>query len=771
MPHRFLPVTVISTILAGLIAPGAVAGEMPTVLPGFTITRLVEATKVQGSWICIAEDAKGRFTVSAQNGPLQRLTLTGDQIAAQKLESPVTDAMGLLWLDGALYANGKGPQGRGLYRMRDADDDGTFEEATLLMGVKKGGGEHGEHGVVLGPDRRLYVVCGNHTTLPEGLTATSPYRNYQEDFLLPRQFDANGHARGIMAPGGFVVRMDPDGKNPELFCAGFRNTYDIAFNADGDLFAYDSDMEWEIGMPWYRPTRILHCSSGAEFGWRSGSGKWPVTHIDSLGPVVDMGPGSPTGVCFGTGAKFPPRWQRAMFSCDWALGTIHAVHLTADGAGWKGVSEPFITGKPLNVTDLTVARDGALYFVTGGRGTQSALFRVTWTGTDAAAPPAAGGGDERALRRRLEAFHATADASALDVAWPYLDSADRSLRFAARLAVERQGVASWQARALAEARPRAALAALTAVARYAAKEAQGDLFARLAALDWTTLDRQQRLEWARVHALAGIRMGKPEAAVAAALAQRLAPLIPSGDFAVDRELLELLIFLESPAAPARGLIMANTASSPSQALGPIFSLRSATAGWTPELRTAYLDWYSTFEDLKGGHSMVKQLALMRSEAIATIPADEKAKIPAALLAPKPPVFKVPPPPRVGAKLVQKWTVAELEPKLDGAAAGRSHANGQGWFMHLCAQCHRVGGVGSGVGPDLTGAGKRFSRRDLIEAIVDPGKIVSDQYLHLQRMPPALIDKLTIDEILDLVAWLENGGDAQAKPFAGAGAAP
>ena len=38
---------------------------------------------------------------------------------------------------------------------------------------------------------------------------------------------------------------------------GYRNAYDIAFNADGELFTYDSDMEWDMGTPWYRPDARL----------------------------------------------------------------------------------------------------------------------------------------------------------------------------------------------------------------------------------------------------------------------------------------------------------------------------------------------------------------------------------------------------------------------------------------------------------------------------------------------------------------------------------
>ena len=94
-----------------------------------------------------------------------------------------------------------------------------------------------------------------------------------------------------MAPGGWIVRTDQDGKNWELLCAGLRNTYDIAFNTDGELFTFDSDMEWDTGTPWYRPTRVNHLVRGGEYGWRNGTGKWPEYSPDSLGAVVEYRPG------------------------------------------------------------------------------------------------------------------------------------------------------------------------------------------------------------------------------------------------------------------------------------------------------------------------------------------------------------------------------------------------------------------------------------------------------------------------------------------------
>ena len=34
-------------------------------------------------------------------------------------------------------------------------------------------------------------------------------------------------------------------------------------------------MEWDVNTPWYRPTRVMHVTSGSEFGYRNGAGKWP----------------------------------------------------------------------------------------------------------------------------------------------------------------------------------------------------------------------------------------------------------------------------------------------------------------------------------------------------------------------------------------------------------------------------------------------------------------------------------------------------------------
>ena len=128
-------------------------------------------------------------------------------------------------------------------------------------------------------------------------------RPFAEDVLVPGINDPNGHAVGITAPGGYVCLVDKDGVDWEMYCCGFRNAYDLAVLPSGDVVTFDADMEWDMGMPWYRPTRILQVLSGVDYGWRTGSRKWGADLPDTLPAVCDIGPASPTGMAaFGNGA-------------------------------------------------------------------------------------------------------------------------------------------------------------------------------------------------------------------------------------------------------------------------------------------------------------------------------------------------------------------------------------------------------------------------------------------------------------------------------------
>src|SRR6266850_3647136 len=335
-----------------LTVPKATAAESLTVLPGFKVELLHSAEVGEGSWICMTVDDKGRLVISPQadNQPLLRLTLSrsGQVNKIEPIAAPLHQAMGLLYAHDSLYVNGHGANGTGLYRLIDSNHNDQFEANEVhFLKTFAGEGEHGYHAVVLGPDKMIYVMNGNHTKLPKGIVENSPHKNYQEDMLLPRAWDPGGHAVGIMAPGGHILRTDPEGKKWELLLAGFRNSYDFDFNPEGEIFTYDSDMEWDWGVPWYRPVRVVHCVLGGEYGWRSGSGNWPPYYADSLPPTLDTGVGSPTGVKFGTKSNFPDEYKSAFYVMDWSYGRILAINTRPEGASYTGDYELFVKGKPL----------------------------------------------------------------------------------------------------------------------------------------------------------------------------------------------------------------------------------------------------------------------------------------------------------------------------------------------------------------------------------------------------------------------------------------
>ena len=182
------------------------------------------------------------------------------------------------------------------------------------------------------------------------------------------------------------------------------------------------------------------------------------------------------------------------------------MHLTPSGASYTATAETLLKGKPLNLTDVEFGKDGAMYFITGGRGTQSGLYRVSYVGEPVKESPKTKGelalektaADARALRHKLESFHGRPNPKAVDFAWPYLDSEDRFIRYAARIAIESQPVAEWADRALSETRTNAGINGLLALARCGGKETQGLLLHALAKFPLGGLTEAQQLDKLRV---------------------------------------------------------------------------------------------------------------------------------------------------------------------------------------------------------------------------------------------------------------------------------
>jgi putative heme-binding domain-containing protein len=766
--------------------------------PGFTVERIYTVPKAtQGSWVALTQDPKGRLIASDQYGGLFRITLpplgTTQGTQVEPLESfGLAGAHGLLWANDSLYVNVSeravnkvvGGEGKGgVWRLRDTNGDDVFDRIDQVANFE-GRGEHGPHALELGPDgRTVYWMNGNFTT-PPAYDKQLP-KAYGDDHIVPRMWSAGGHARGVLAPGGQAGRMDPDGSNLELFAMGFRNAYSIAFDPNGELFTYDSDMEHDNGSPWYVPTRINHVVSTGDYGWRSGAGRYPAYHADSLPAVVDIGPGSPTGVTFGTGFKAPAKYQHAVYALDWTFGTIYAIHLKPDGASFKGVKEEFITGRPLPVTDLVIdRRDGTMYFSAGGRRTDSALYRVTYRGPEStvSAPYPAPTPTAR-LRRKLEQLHVDGTpASAINTAWPHLASEDRFIRWAARTAIERQPAALWSARALDESNLQASLEALIALARVGDKALQPRLIAALSRHDLDRIAPELRLPLIRAWELVFTRMGEPAPEVRQQVLARLDPLFPHPDAFVSRELAGLLIYLDSPTVVPKLVPLLTVAENPAEQYvvdesllarndryGPLiagmnatrpdrqqyiyaYALRSAREGWTPPLREQYFAWFNRAYQWTGGRDFDGFINNIRLIALAGVSDQaERARLAQASVRPASTIMvDVVPPKGPG----HDYSIEDATAVVRGHLTGRDFEQGRAMFYSTaCVVCHRIGPYGLGsVGPNLTQAGTRYTERDLMEAIIAPSLSVNEGYTATQyelKDGSILVGNPAFDEAGDL----------------------
>ncbi len=170
------------------------------------------------------------------------------------------------------------------------------------------------------------------------------------------------------------------------------------------------------------------------------------------------------------------------------------------------------------------------------------------------------------------------------------------------------------------------------------------------------------------------------------------------------------------------------------------------------------------------------------------------------------------------QFVHNWQMEDLLPLAGDVESGRSFEKGRAAYEAAqCYKCHRFASQGGDTGPDITGVGSRFSTIYLFESLIVPSKAVSDQYLgsvirtldgdivtgrvveeddkeikvrtdpfarelvtiaksnidarqqsRLSEMPQGLINTLSKDEILDLIAYMRSAGNAQDKAFLPAG---
>jgi len=340
---------------------------------GFRIELFADHNLAPDTW-CMTLDAAGRVVVANGHSIRTLPDDDGDGIADDAVEFARVErgVMGMCFDGKSLYVVADG----WLERFDDADDDGVADGPAQRL-VPLGFGEHGGHAIRKGPEGWWYVIGGNdtgfttekHTTL-----AGSPIRKPE---------------------AGALLRLTPDGLQSEIIAHGFRNPYDFDFNAEGDLFTYDSDVESDVFLPWYSPTRVYHAGYGQHHGWRLTGYKrsWPRPdyYADTVPILSTVGRGSPTGVACYRHFQFPDHFRDGLFFADWTFGRIYFLPLNPLGASYT-VQQPDVFIEPIGAqgfapTDLAVGADGSLFISIGGRKTRGAVYRVEFTGASPAPLP------------------------------------------------------------------------------------------------------------------------------------------------------------------------------------------------------------------------------------------------------------------------------------------------------------------------------------------------------------------------------------------------
>jgi putative heme-binding domain-containing protein len=350
-----------------------------------------------------------------------------------------------------------------------------------------------------------------------------------------------------------------------------------------------------------------------------------------------------------------------------------------------------------------------------------------------------------------------------------------------------------------------------ALARVASPAEQPELLAALDRLPLEKLDRETLLTALRAYALSFTRQGRPGEELCRKVAVRLASLYPHAASVVNQELCELLVYLNSPGAIDLTLDLLEAAPSQEEQIHYAQALLQASE-WTLQSRRRILDWLQRARSFRGGKLLPTVIGQMRTDLIHSLTDQERRDLVTQIAALETPVAEIPAgPPR---PLVRHWLMEDFAAQAQRPLIGRSFEGARiALAAAACLKCHRIGDQGGAVGPDLTLVGRRYDERALLESILVPSKEIDPKYrdtayilddgkvvigrpvqvdaarivvetdpltqamvtisrtaidetqpAQVSPMPTGLADVLTRDEVLDLVAYLKSGGDAQNPSF-------
>ena len=335
--------------------------ELPS---GFHIYRAAEPKLTGGSYD-LTFDAQGRLLVGEGNSVRRILDTDNNGIYdAQETIAAGTSLrgrgpQGLLVMDDYLYTvSGDGVQLFSGYKSKN-----TLKHERRLGASFNTGGDHAAHTILRGLDGYIYLVSG------DGGGVSGRKHITQKNSPVREERKAS------------VFRFDPKGEKWECIGSGGRNPPSLGMNYLGEFFSFDSDMEFHVDVPFYRPVRLNHWATGGDHGWQ-GVGAYPPYYVDCLPGVLEVGRGSPNWGVFYEHTQFPEKYHDGFIVCDYrwksattgryaSSGRLVVFHLKRSGGSWKAEMTELVKakhgakdekGRSINfaLVDVDVAPDGSL---------------------------------------------------------------------------------------------------------------------------------------------------------------------------------------------------------------------------------------------------------------------------------------------------------------------------------------------------------------------------------------------------------------------------
>ena len=226
--------------------------------------------------------------------------------------------------------------------------------------------DHAVHAFSFGADGKLYFNFGN---AGEQLMDKNGQLIKDKDGKLITN-------KGLPYRQGMVFRMNTDGTDVEVVAHNFRNNYEAATDAFGNIWQSDNDDDGN------QSTRINYVMEFGNYGYTdemTGAG-WRATrtnleaeipqrhwHQSDPGTVPNLlitGAGSPAGMCVYEGDLLPVAFRNQMIHAEAGNNVVRAYPVTKEGAGFTADKIPLMEGKRdqwFRPVDVCAAPDGSLF--------------------------------------------------------------------------------------------------------------------------------------------------------------------------------------------------------------------------------------------------------------------------------------------------------------------------------------------------------------------------------------------------------------------------